>query len=267
MRRPAAGARRRRVLERTAPPTFDVVVEIQDRDRVTVHADVADTVDALLRGDPVAPELRWRDDAGVHRSQARPRPSPREQVGGERFAGLVGGGQGWRTEPGWRGDASYRSAPFEVERGARPGYRAGTSGGWRSPRSRTTSGGPRSSAGGRESSGTGGAGNGPDALGAYDDDRGRIGIIPGERFARSVSPSGAGVGGPVDGPFISGEIADRGPVERGIAQVAEPRARDARERERQREWRAAAARALATHDAGEESKPVDEFGRVRGRHP
>ena len=49
-------ARRRRtqksVLERKAPPTFDVVVEIQDRDRVTVHPDVAETVDALLRGDP-----------------------------------------------------------------------------------------------------------------------------------------------------------------------------------------------------------------------
>ena len=49
-------ARRRRsqksVLERKAPPTFDVVVEIQSRDRVTVHPDVAETVDAMLRGDP-----------------------------------------------------------------------------------------------------------------------------------------------------------------------------------------------------------------------
>ena len=84
-------ARRRRtqksVLERKAPPTFDVVVEIQDRDRVAVHADVAETVDAMLRGDPVAPELRWRDEEGVHRSQGRPRPSPREQLGAERFAG------------------------------------------------------------------------------------------------------------------------------------------------------------------------------------
>ena len=61
-------ARRRRsqksVLERKAPPTFDVVVEIQSRDRVTVHADVADTVDAMLRGDPIAPELRYRDEPG-----------------------------------------------------------------------------------------------------------------------------------------------------------------------------------------------------------
>ena len=89
-------ARRRRtqksVLERKAPPTFDVVVEIQDRDRVMVHADVAETVDAMLRGDPVAPELRWRDEEGVHRSQARPRPSPRSSWAPERFAGLVGAG-------------------------------------------------------------------------------------------------------------------------------------------------------------------------------
>src|SRR5664280_2429750 len=56
-------ARRRRtqksVLERKAPPTFDVIVEIQDRERVMVHADVGETIDAMLRGDPVAPELRW----------------------------------------------------------------------------------------------------------------------------------------------------------------------------------------------------------------
>ncbi len=65
-------ARRRRtqksVLERKAPPTFDVIVEIQDRDRVAVHADVAETIDAMLRGDALAPELRWRDEGGVHRS-------------------------------------------------------------------------------------------------------------------------------------------------------------------------------------------------------
>ena len=38
------------VLERKAPPTFDVVVEIHNWNRVAVHADVAETVDALLRG-------------------------------------------------------------------------------------------------------------------------------------------------------------------------------------------------------------------------
>jgi stage III sporulation protein SpoIIIAA len=142
-------ARRRRtqksVLERKAPPTFDVIIEIQDRERVMVHSDVADTVDAMLRGDPVAPELRWRDEEGVHRSQARPRPSPREQLGAERFAGLVGGGSPWRMEPGWRGDGSGRGGGYRDAgpggAGAGPGYRAGyrpgASGGWRQTRGGT----------------------------------------------------------------------------------------------------------------------------------
>jgi stage III sporulation protein SpoIIIAA len=52
------------VLERRSPPTFDVLVEIQTRDQFAVHRDVAPAVDALLRGYPVDPELRTRDDKG-----------------------------------------------------------------------------------------------------------------------------------------------------------------------------------------------------------
>jgi stage III sporulation protein SpoIIIAA len=50
------------VLERKAPPTFDVVVEIVERDSVIVHRNVAETVDAILRGHMVPPESRWRDN-------------------------------------------------------------------------------------------------------------------------------------------------------------------------------------------------------------
>ena len=50
------------VLERRAPPTFDVLVEIQDRNRIAVQSDVGAAVDALLRGYPLAPEIRYRDD-------------------------------------------------------------------------------------------------------------------------------------------------------------------------------------------------------------
>ena len=46
------------ILERKAPPTFDVVVEIQSWDNVAVHRDVASTVDSLLRGHPAPAELR-----------------------------------------------------------------------------------------------------------------------------------------------------------------------------------------------------------------
>src|ERR687888_690303 len=50
------------ILERKAPPTFDVLVEMQERQRVAVHRNVADTVDAVLRGQPVAVEVRFRRD-------------------------------------------------------------------------------------------------------------------------------------------------------------------------------------------------------------
>jgi stage III sporulation protein SpoIIIAA len=49
------------ILERKAPPTFDVVVEIQSWERVSVHANVTETVDAVLRGYEVAAEIRELD--------------------------------------------------------------------------------------------------------------------------------------------------------------------------------------------------------------
>src|SRR5512144_465983 len=52
------------VLERRSPPTFDVLIEIQTRDRLAVHPDVAAAVDALLRGYPLPPEIRSRDESG-----------------------------------------------------------------------------------------------------------------------------------------------------------------------------------------------------------
>lgn len=52
------------VLERRAPPTFDVLVEIQDRNLLYVHHDVMLAVDMLLRGRPRQPEVRSRDANG-----------------------------------------------------------------------------------------------------------------------------------------------------------------------------------------------------------
>ena len=287
-------ARRRRtqksVLERKAPPTFDVIVEIQDRERVMVHADVGETIDAMLRGDPVAPELRWKDEGGVHRTQSRPRPSPREQLGRERFAGLVGaGGGGWRQEPGWRGETSYRSATWEGDRGAArpPAFRPGASGGWRETRGGRLATGAERSPGGSERSAPGSARSAPGA------EPGRT--MPGERIAHhddgppagggpgggsgvnganggwdSGGPGNGSDGGPwraaavsrfaiADGPFVAGEIADRGPLERSGTAVApaEVRAREARELDRQREWRDQASRALEAFKAEEGTGPVN----------
>jgi stage III sporulation protein SpoIIIAA len=55
------------VLERRSPPTFDVVIEIQTRDRLAVNFDVAEAVDALLRGYPLPTEVRTREtDGEIH---------------------------------------------------------------------------------------------------------------------------------------------------------------------------------------------------------
>jgi hypothetical protein len=58
------------VLERRAPPTFDILIEIQDRQRLAVHTDVARAVDDMLRGRPLDVQLRYRDENGeIHIEQ------------------------------------------------------------------------------------------------------------------------------------------------------------------------------------------------------
>src|SRR6201993_4830692 len=52
------------VLERKAPPTFGVLIEIQEKDRLAVHHDVAEGGDRFLRDVPPRPELRTRTEGG-----------------------------------------------------------------------------------------------------------------------------------------------------------------------------------------------------------
>jgi len=66
------------VLERRSPPTFDVLIEIQTRDRFAVHTDIMSSVDALLRGYPLPPEVRTRDEKGrIQVEKATPAPTSR----------------------------------------------------------------------------------------------------------------------------------------------------------------------------------------------
>ncbi len=70
------------VLERRSAPTFDVLVEILDRNRVAVHLDVSAAVDALVRGAPLSPELRWLDEnEKVHIEKAPPIVSANPRFG------------------------------------------------------------------------------------------------------------------------------------------------------------------------------------------
>ncbi|MBC1237852.1 single-stranded nucleic acid binding R3H domain-containing protein [Nostoc linckia z18] len=52
------------VLERKAPPTFEIAVEMLERQRWVIHESVADTVDNLLRGRQPNPQTRTVDDQG-----------------------------------------------------------------------------------------------------------------------------------------------------------------------------------------------------------
>ena len=79
------------VLERRTAPTFDIMIEIQARDRLVVHTDVASAVDAMLRNRRLPAELRERDKTGaiqvselVSESDSRSAPARhgRQQQGG-----------------------------------------------------------------------------------------------------------------------------------------------------------------------------------------
>jgi stage III sporulation protein SpoIIIAA len=92
------------VLERKAPPTFDVLVEIQSWDRVSVYSDVASAVDSILRGEEPLAELRSRDVDGrvtVEAGSLLPRNDGNE--GGTYVGRRHGdGGRGDSGRDGWQ---------------------------------------------------------------------------------------------------------------------------------------------------------------------
>jgi stage III sporulation protein SpoIIIAA len=98
------------VLERKAPPTFDVLVEIQERERVAVHEDVAEVVDSYLRGAPASPTIRYRDERGeIRTTQGTP---PRLSLLPTVDRGGRYGGASRRREDPWRLDDVVPHAPW-----------------------------------------------------------------------------------------------------------------------------------------------------------
>jgi len=70
---------RKSVLERKAPPTFGVCVEIMDRNVFAIYHDVAKTVDAVLQKKEFKPEIRVRTKEGkaaVKQRAQEPIPEP-----------------------------------------------------------------------------------------------------------------------------------------------------------------------------------------------
>ena len=74
------------ILERKSQPTFDILVEIRDRDRVAIHPGVGQIVDALLRGQPLTTEIRLLDETGeVKIEKEEPATAAKKAVRGKPF--------------------------------------------------------------------------------------------------------------------------------------------------------------------------------------
>jgi stage III sporulation protein SpoIIIAA len=90
------------VLERKAPPTFDIAIEMSERTRWMVHEDCARSVDSLLRGQKPNPQVRTVTSSGqVEVTREVPEVDTTERM----FA------------PGWsvaRTPASPKVAPFNA---------------------------------------------------------------------------------------------------------------------------------------------------------
>jgi stage III sporulation protein SpoIIIAA len=84
------------VLERKSPPTFDVLIEIQDRERVAIHQPLAEVVDAALRGPLPTPRIRMRTREGRIISNIDDSPARPVTVhgNGSQHPGGNGGGNG-----------------------------------------------------------------------------------------------------------------------------------------------------------------------------
>ena len=73
------------ILERKAPPTFGVMIELISRDEVAVYSNVTEAVDIILRGGMPRVEVRHRtEDGQVEVTAGEPRRDPRAVNGASR---------------------------------------------------------------------------------------------------------------------------------------------------------------------------------------
>ncbi len=115
------------ILERKAPPTFDVVVEQQSWQELVVHRDVADTVDTMLRGQVVVAEERTRDEetgrVTARRVSSGGMDVPTWGIDGFGSSPRQAGNDGGRFENEW--NAMRRSGPPNPRGGGNGGANRG----------------------------------------------------------------------------------------------------------------------------------------------
>jgi stage III sporulation protein SpoIIIAA len=102
------------VLERKAPPTFEIAVEMLERQRWVVHEDVAETIDQMLRGREPEPQVRTVNEQGEV-SVTRELPSTSTSLSNPAQPRPLMGENGQSTAPaqptGWRASGSMSPLP------------------------------------------------------------------------------------------------------------------------------------------------------------
>lgn len=78
-------ASQKTVLEREKQPTFDIVIEILDRNTLAVYKDTAEAVDYILRGWPIRPEIRkvdktYEEQNAAPKQEEKHEPTISEQI-------------------------------------------------------------------------------------------------------------------------------------------------------------------------------------------
>jgi hypothetical protein len=97
-------------LERATQPTFEICVEIIDRQTLAVHRDVGEAVDQLLRGWKIHPEIRRRDDAtGQFSVVQKPEPT----IAASNAEGLAPFATDWGNPQ----DTQLKIYPYAVSKG------------------------------------------------------------------------------------------------------------------------------------------------------
>jgi len=96
------------VLERASQPTFEVCIEILDRQTLAVHQQVGEAVDQLLRGWKIHPEIRRRDDLTGKFSVVQ---TPEKQIAA--VEGLTSFGSDWIAPE----DTHLKIYPYAVSKG------------------------------------------------------------------------------------------------------------------------------------------------------
>jgi stage III sporulation protein SpoIIIAA len=86
------------VLERKAPPTFDIAIEMLERQRWVIHEDVSTTIDQLLRGREAIAQIRWVDEEGkVQVAQEEPKSENLTPLRGN-YLPEMDKPKGWRAD-------------------------------------------------------------------------------------------------------------------------------------------------------------------------